>query len=140
MSKEFENEVDPAAPETQTDIVMMIKKLQQQINALDKKIEILLSRPKEHSFGEKRFSRHSHSFGRHSFHGRDDRHGDRESFGNRSSFHSRDDREGNFRERHSGEGHSFGKKSFYGDRPHGGESRGFAPKKKPFFLKRKERG
>lgn len=140
MSKEFENEPGLEAPQEQADVVTLIKKMQQQISALDKKIEILLSRPQERSFGEKRFSRPPHSFGHHSFHGRDDRRYERESFGNRGSFHSREDREGSFRERHSGEGRSFGKKSFYSDRPHGGEPKEFAPKKKPFFLKRKERG
>jgi len=149
MGKEFENETDLEAPQEQTDVVALIKKMQQQISALDKKIEILLSRPKESSFGEKHFSRHSRSFSRPSFHSRDDRyssdrgeyrHGGRGSFGGRDSFRSREDREGSFHERHSGEGHSFGKKPYHSDGPRGGEPRGFAPKKKPFFLKRKERG
>jgi hypothetical protein len=153
MSEEFKSE-EPVVPEAQADVVALIKKLQQQVNALDKKIEILLSRPQERSFGDKRFSGSSRPFNRPSFHGRDDRHssgrgeyrhGGRESFGSRDSFRPREAREGNFRERDSREGHSFEKKPYHSDRPHGsdrphsGEPRAFAPRKKPFFLKRKER-
>jgi hypothetical protein len=150
MSEEFKNESESAVPEAQTDVVALIRKMQQQLNALDKKIDILMSRPKESSFGNKHFSRPPRPFGRPSFHGRDRddrrpsdrgeyRHGGRESFGNRDSFRPREEREGNFRERDSREGHSFEKKPYHGNRPHSGESHGFAPKKKPFFLKRKER-
>ncbi|MFA6379203.1 MAG: hypothetical protein WCX16_05445 [Candidatus Omnitrophota bacterium] len=154
MSEEFKHEV-PVAPEGETDVVALIKKMQQQLTALDKKIEILMSRPKESSFGRKSFSRPSGSFNRPSFHGRDDRrpsdrgeyrHGGRESFGGRDSFRPREAREGNFRERDSREGRSFEKKPYSGERshssserPHSGEPRAFAPRKKPFFLKRKER-
>ena len=137
MSKEFENENESAAPEASTDLVAMIRKMQQQLNSLDKKIEILLSRPKENTFRDRHFSPHGRSFGRPSFHGRDSRHSsDRREYhhGNRGSFEDR----GPFRPREEGEGHYSGKKH-YGDSSHGGEPRGFVHKKKPFFLKRKER-
>ncbi len=161
MSEELKNEGVPVMPETQTDVVAMIKKMQQQLIALDKKIEILMGRPRESSFGHKPYARPSGSFSRPSFHGRSDRrpsdrgeyrHGGRSSFGSRDSFRSGETREGHFRERDSREGSSFEKKpyssarSYHGgersrssDWSHGGEPRAFASKKKPFFLKCKER-
>jgi hypothetical protein len=153
MSKEneieHESEHGQAVPEAQTDLVTLVKKMQQQLNALDKKIDILMSRPKENTFGPRRFAPQSRPFGRPSFHDRDDRRpsgrgeyrsAPRESFGGRDSFRHREQREGNFKEREPRDGQSFGKKPYHVDRSSGGgDSRGFAPRKKPFFLKRKER-
>jgi hypothetical protein len=162
MSEEFKHE-DPVAPENETDVIVLIKKMQQQLTALDKKIEILMSRPKERSFGEKRFSRTSpRPSGRSSFRGRDDRyssdkgeyrHGNRESFGSRESFRPREDREGNYKERDPRPDSSFEKRPFRSakpyhsaerpyrsERPRREEPRTFAPKKKSFSAKRKDRG
>ncbi len=161
MSEEIKHE-DPVTPEAETDVIALIKKMQQQLTALDKKIEILMSRPKERTFSENRFSRSSsRPSGRSSFRGRDERyssdkgeyrHGNRESFGGRESFRPREAREGYFKEGGSRQGSSFEKKPYSsakpyqaserphrGERSRNGEPRTFSSKKKPSFAKRKER-
>jgi hypothetical protein len=103
-------------PQADSDVVSLIKKMQQQLNFLEKKIDILIGQSPERSFGEreKRFSKPFRpSFGGGTHHGkRDFHHGPR-----REGFSSDRPREGGFshdRPRHS---------SFSGDRPREG---GFA--------------
>lgn len=70
-----ENEDLSLTPQTESDVVSLIKKMQQQLNFLEKKIDILIGQSPERSFGEKRFSkpfRPSFSGGAH--HGKRDFH------------------------------------------------------------------
>ena len=96
------------------DVVVLIKKMQQQLVFLEKKIDILISQSQAKSFGEKHFSKPFRSFDRpHRRPGREYDHGSGEK-----SF----DRERHFEKRH------------------GEENRGFGQKKGPFFHKRRDKG
>lgn len=111
-----------STPQGEPDVIALIKKMQQHLIFLEKKIDILVSQSSQSSerpFNkERRFSRpfrpggHSHS-------------------------HPRDNRE---RHHSSGErGFSQGRRPFDGPRS-GGENRGFGDRgKKPFFSRRKNR-
>ena len=127
----------PASAEQ--DVVVLIKKMQQQLVFLEKKIDILISQSQERPFSkEQHFSRPFRSFGR----------------PHRPSGEKSFDRERPFEKRHGEEDRGFGyKKKSYGhtrgsdfsqerhfEKRHDGEKRGFDPKKKPFFHKRKDRG
>ena len=114
MSEQFQrNDSIPAAPAEQ-DVVAVIKKIQQQLVSLEKKIDILINQSSGRPSGERHFSKPFRSFDRphRSFDG--------------------------------GHGNTSGGRSFDGERHfekrHGGENRGFDPTKKPFYHKRRERG
>ena len=114
----------PVVPdEPDTDIVSMIKRMQQQLLSLEKKMDLLIRQSQERSSGDKAspdrpfrkrpFSKPFHSFDRPPRHGKGE-HGH------------------NPRERDSAQGH------FYEHRP-GEKSRGPSPRKKSFSFKRKDR-
>ena len=119
-----ENEELSAPPQTDSDVVSLIKKMQQQLNFLEKKIDILIGQSPEGSFGnrEKRFSKPFHpSFGGGASHGkRDFDRGPR-----REGFSYDRPREGS-----PGQERPF-------DRKPGAGPRGFGHGDKPFFRHRK---
>ena len=131
---------DPVVPEIETDMIGLMRKMQQQLNSLEKKIDSLMSRPQEGPA--------FHSFGRSAYQGRDDRprvraeypHGGRERYyDKRESYRGREGRPGDPRRADSGLGHPYPKKQYVGERSHGEGNQSFSHKKKPFYLKRKER-
>jgi len=138
------NDSLPPAPAEQ-DVVALIKKMQQQLVFLEKKIDILISQSSGRPLGEKRFSKPFRSFGR--YH-RSDRGYDNTS--GEKSF----ERGSHFEKRHGEENRGFDHKEKPSDNPresgfgqehhfkkrHGGGKRGFDQKKKPFYYGRKDRG
>ena len=149
MNDDFEEE-DPSSDVTpsqaEPDVLSLLKKMQQQLTYLEKKVDLLLNQSAEKPFPEKRFSkpfrsgghggpRHGHGEGRRDFGGppRDRGFSGRPDHrpGERNFSRDRQDRgprEGNF---------SSNRPPF--DRPREGGNRGFEPRKKPFFQRRKDR-
>lgn len=149
-----ENEDLSVPPQTDSDVVSLIKKMQQQLNFLEKKIDILIGQSPERPFKdrEKRFSKPFRpSFGGGAHHGKRDfnRGPRREGFSHDrpreggfshdrprpSGFSNDRHREGGFshdrpRERSAGPERSF-------DRKPGGGNRGFGHGDKPFLRHRK---
>jgi len=140
-----QNDFLPPAPAEQ-DAVVLIKKMQQQLISLEKKIDILVNRSLGKPFSEKHFSKpfrsfsqhhrssdreHGNTFGEKSFdRGRhfEKRHGEENrGFGHKNKAYN------NSRESDSGQGHHF-------EKGHGAEKRGFEQKNKPFYYRRKDRG
>ena len=96
MSEQFQhNDSLPPVPAEQ-DVVALIKKMQQQLVFLEKKIDILISQSKARPFSEKHFSKPFRSFG--NPHHRPDREHDNASvkrgFGQKKKpfYYSRKDR------------------------------------------------
>lgn len=145
MSKELEEE-DSFVVDTEMDLVESIKKIQQQLNSLEKKIDSLISRGQENSFKEKSFSKPFRSFGGQNYRSRDShsdyRQGSRDrSYENRDSYYGKGETYGSRTNRggNAGYGHSFSKKHYGGQRS-GNDDRGeFVHKKKTFPYKRKDR-
>jgi len=120
-----ESSINPSAvpDESDTDVVSLIKRMQQQLLFLEKKIDLLISQSRgrpsggkpssDRPFRERQFPKQFRPFDH------PQRHGKRE-FGDSP------------KERDSAQGH------FYEHRP-GGKSRGPSPRKKPFPFKRKDR-
>jgi len=139
------NEALPPVPAEQ-DVVVLIKKMQQQLVFLEKKIDILINQSKARPFSEKHFSKPFRSFGhphRRSDRAQDNTSGEK-SFDRGRHFEKRNGEENqgfgyqkkaydNSRESNSGQEHHFEKR-------HDGEKRGFAQEKKPFYYRRKDRG
>ncbi len=108
-----DNDSLPPLPDEQ-DVVALIKKMQQQLVFLEKKIDILISQSQARPSGEKYFPKSFRPFGH----------------PHRSYDKGRDNAS---RESDSGQGRHFEKRF-------GGENRGFNQKKKPFPYRRKSRG
>jgi hypothetical protein len=115
-----ESSLNPSAVPDQpdADLVSLLKRMQQQLLILEKKVDLLISRSQEkpshdRPFGKRPFSKPFRSF-------------------DHSQRHSKGEREHNPRERDSAPGH------FYERRPKE-KSRGSIPRKKPFGFKRKDR-
>ena len=114
----------PAVPDQpETDLASLLKRMQQQLLLLEKKVDLLLSRSQEKSFEER--PSQGRPFGKRPF-SKPFR-----SFDN-SSRHGKGERERNPRDRDSAPGH------FYERRPQE-KSRISNPRKKPFVFKRKDR-
>lgn len=134
----------PAAPEQ--DVLALIKKMQQHLVFLEKKIDLLISQSQARPFREKHFSKPFRPSGP-PYH-RSDRAQDNTS-GERSF-----DRGRYFEKRHSAEprGVGYRKKAYdapresdsgqrnHFEKRHDGEKRGFDQKKKPFPYRQKDRG
>jgi hypothetical protein len=137
----------PPAPVEQ-DVVALIKRLQQQITFLEKKIDLLLNQSQARPSHEKPFSKPFRSFD--PSHRRPGPGGDyhnasgKKSFDRGRPFEKRagEGREGfGYKKKpyeypkdsDSGQGHHFEKR-------HGGEKKSFDPKKKPFYFKHKDGG
>jgi hypothetical protein len=148
MTEQLDSDNSLTPQQHDADVLILIKKMQQQLASLEKKIDTLIGQSQEKPSGEKHFSKPFTPFDRpfrpgrfHDKRGRDE--GPRER-----SFHSGS----RFEKRNEGEGRGFGgpkrdyggerENSFSHDRPFkkefGGKKRGFAPRKKPFFSKRRD--
>lgn len=128
----------------QQDTTALLKKIQQQLVSLEKKIDILVNQSLDRPFREKRYPGSHRPFNRHH---RFNREHDNTST-ERNSYPGR-----HFEKRHSEEGHGFGyKKKAYGDSGESGfskehhfkrhnedEKRGFDQRKKPFSYRQKDR-
>lgn len=148
FNEENEEEVEETAEfsaQGEPDVAIVLKRIQQQLAFLEKKIDLLLnqssSQPSERSFRgdrDKRFSKPFRHGGGHSRFGKRD-HGDRDR-GPRDRDFSQGGGEGRSFNRGEGRGFSQGGESRgFGQ---GGENRGFGggPRKKPFFQRRRNRG
>ncbi|MCR4336372.1 MAG: hypothetical protein NUV91_01000 [Candidatus Omnitrophica bacterium] len=108
-----------ASGQVNADVLTLIKKMQDQLSSLERKIDTLLKQSQEKPFREKSFSKPPF----------------------RSYGPPRRDREGqDYRPREKSFGRerpSFEKRPF--EKRRDDDRQGFAPKKKPFFQKRRER-
>jgi len=135
----------PVSPQSEPDVAALIKKMQQQLVFLEKKIDILINQSSRRPFSEKHFSRPSRSFGR-PHRPFDREHGD-------ASGEKRFERGRPFEKRYSKENRRFDhKKKDYGDSREGdfgqdrnfarrndGQNKGLDHKTKSFRYKRKGR-
>ena len=114
MSKHFKYKTfsDEESAAGDTDVIALLKKLQQQMAYLERKIDMLIGQSPDRPGQERHFSPSARSFG----------HPPRHERG-----------EHNPRERSFAPGRRF-------DNPRGEERHGFSHRKKPFFGRRKERG
>jgi hypothetical protein len=143
MSEHIKQNADLSGlPQAGTDVVSLILKMQQQLNFLEKKIDLLISQSPDRPYREKRFSKPFRpSFGHGPHHGkRDFYRGPREkSFPHerqRESGFSQDrPREGGFPQDRPRE-RSFSQERPF-DRKPGAGPRGFGHGDKPFFRHRK---
>ncbi|MFH1801067.1 MAG: hypothetical protein ABH891_09545 [Candidatus Omnitrophota bacterium] len=149
-----ENEALSVPLQTDADVVSLIKKMQQQLNFLEKKIDILIGQSPERPFGdrEKRFSKPFRpSFGGGAHHGKGNfnRGPRKEGFSHdrprEGGFSHGRPREGGFSKDRAREGgfsqdrpreRSFGQERPF-DRKPGAGPRGFGHGDKPFFRHRK---
>lgn len=144
MSKRFEhNDSLSPAPDEQN-VVALIKKMQQQLVFLERKIDTLINQSQARPFREKQFSKPFRSFGhphRSSERKQDNTYGEKRVDRGRH-FEKRHNEESrgfdhkkktydNSRTSDSGQGHPYEKR-------HGGKKRGF-DQKKPFYHKRRGR-
>jgi len=143
MSEQFEQDGSIAVPHVETDVLVLIKKMQQQLVFLEKKIDTLISQIQERPSRERSFSKPYRSFGNTQRYER----GDRDSrprergFSPRGSFNKYHSDEGRPQERSfskypSDEGRS-SERHFH--KHQGDEKRGFGSRSKPFFRGRKDR-
>ena len=113
MEKHFKHNGSSAPPQVEPDVVTLIKKIQQHLTFLEKKIDTLISRSSEKPFKGQHFSKPFRSYDR-------SHHRGKRKYYNGS-------REGGF-----GEGRRF-------DREGGSGNRRFDQGKKPFFHRQKKR-
>lgn len=114
MSEQSGHEALGVSRQADPDVMALLKKIQQQLSFLEKKIDALIGSSQERPFRERHFSKPYRSFGDSQHHGKRERsHGPGE--------------------RNFGPGHPFEKR-------HDEEAGGFNRKKRPFFHRRKERG
>lgn len=132
----------PAPPE---DVVFLIKRLQQQVTFLEKKIDLLLNQSQARPSPERPFSKPFRSFGpSHHRPGGDYPHASgKKSFGHGRPFEKRpgEAREGfGYKKKSYGspEGGDPGQAGHHFEKRHGGEKKIFDPKKKPFYYKYKD--
>ncbi|MFH0771748.1 MAG: hypothetical protein V1933_03925 [Candidatus Omnitrophota bacterium] len=145
--KEQSKQHDPLPPASEEqDVAALIKKVQQQLVFLEKKIDILINQSETRPVSEQRFSKPFRSFSR-PYH-RSDR-GQGSSSGERSYYPRR-----NFEGRRVEESREFGyhKKTYDSPREsdpgqerhfksrYGGEKKEFVKKNKPLYHKRGDRG
>jgi hypothetical protein len=128
------NEALPPGPAEQ-ELLVLIKKMQQQLLFLEKKIDILINNQSQaRPTGERQFSKPYRSFER-PYRPYDRAYG---SPSGEKSF----DRGRHFEKRHSEEGRGregdFSPKRHF-EKRHEGVKKGFDPKKKPFTFRKKER-
>ncbi len=129
MNEPIKNDIPPVAPQNDSDVVALVKKIQQQLVFLEKKIDILIGQSSERPFQRREFPKPFRPLSGPASPG-----GGRQAGFNRSHHYGKGERG------HPREG-GFGGGPRYFDKPQGGENRGFGGhKKKPFFRKRKEQG
>jgi hypothetical protein len=108
MKRDFSRNSPSASSHDETDILVLIRNIQQQLGFLEKKIDILVNQSGARPFEAKHRPQSSRPFVPASRHGQAEQHGS------------------NPRERSFSQGRHFDKQ-----RPD--ENRGFAPRKKPFY-------
>ena len=111
----------PVSPQTEPEVVALIKKMHQQLIFLEKKIDLLITQSQGAPPREKYFSKPYRPFDRSHRYGK----GERDSRPREKG----PDQGRNFEKRHGEENRGFGH----------GEKRRFDPKKKPFYYRRKDR-
>lgn len=144
MSEQFKHNDFSASPEQ--DVAALIRKMQQQLSLLEKKIDILINQSSDRPFREKHFSKPFRSFGHphRRFNREYDNPSGEKSFDHGRHFEKRHGEENrgfdhkkkaydNSQESNFGQGHHF-------DKRHSGEKREFDKRNKPFYYKRKDRG
>ena len=112
----FDAALPQEAPEQ--DLAFLIRKLQQQVLFLEKKIDTLIKQSESRPFEKKAHQRSYRSFG----HSQD----------RFERAHADASQDKNFGRSSQGHAHQFGKRQ-------GSEKSGFDQKKKPFYFKRKDR-
>ncbi|MDD2702723.1 MAG: hypothetical protein PHC33_01780 [Candidatus Omnitrophica bacterium] len=137
----------PPAPDEQ-DLAVLVKKMQQQLALLEKKIDILINQSETKPRGGRNFSKSFRTFSHP--HRRFERGHDENPPGEKRFFPGR-----HFEKRRGEEGHESGRhKKAYGDFPerdsqspghpfkkhYGGKKKDFVYREKPFYLRRKDRG
>ena len=150
MTGQFESDNAAASQQTEPDVLVLIKKMHQQLVFLEKKIDILISQSQEKPFREKHFSKPFRSSSR-SYHP-GGHYRDKRDQG--EDFREKSSRPGHHFEKHQGgENRGFGgPKKHYSDsredssgqdrnfkKKYGGKKREFVPKKKFFSNKRKDK-
>lgn len=138
MSDKPNPDILDVSTQSNSDISSLLKKMQQQLDALEKKIDTLMARPLEKSFGEKRFSKPFRPYDRSTRQGQGSR-----DYGSRERSYGSGERSYGSRERSYGPGRTFDKPAFekpsFEKRSGDDQRSSFSPKKKPFFNKRRER-
>lgn len=128
------------------DIVALIKRMQQQLAFLEKKLDILISQSQANPSGERHFSKPFRASGyphRHAAGERDTGYGQKRFERGRRFEKRHGENNNNFG--HTAKSHDDPRDSAGGPEHHfekrrGGEKRGFTHKKKSFFNRRKDRG
>jgi len=114
MSEHFKHDTSSAPPPVEPDVAALIKKMQQQLGFLEKKVDILIRQSSERPFKGRPFSAPFRPFGH--------------SYG-----HSKGEPHNRSRESSFAQGQSLNKQP-------GNENREFGQRKKPFFRQRKDGG
>jgi len=130
MEKEFKHNNSSSSPQVEPDVVALIKKIQQHLVFLEKKIDTLISRSSEKPSKGQHLSRPFRSYSHSQYHGK--------------KKHYNSSREGGFdQERHFNREQGGGKRRFdqerHFNREQGGGKQRFDQGKKPFFQRRKKR-
>lgn len=146
MSKRSQHNAFLQQAPVEQDVVALIKRMQQQLAFLEKKLDILINQSQARPFSEKHFSKPIRSYGhahRRSAKEHDTvygekstdrvRHFEKRHGENKQSFGHKRKAYDNPRERDGGPEHHFDKRQDVGNR-------GFEQKKKPFYNRRKDRG
>jgi len=122
MKEEPKDSPSPVPDQTDTDLVSLLRAMQQQLTHLEKKVDMLVSRSQERSSEER--PAHARSFGRRPL---------SKQYRPHDQTHQHDKREREYppRDRDAVRGH------FYERRPQE-KSRRSTPRKKPFAFKRKD--
>jgi hypothetical protein len=157
MSEQSRDHDSDVPTQAEPDMMTLIKKMQQQLVNLERKIDLLIHKPQERSFQGKSFSkpfRPSYSSSR--YYGKGDQgRSFRDNDSIQRSHYGRKDQSRSFKESDNAQGNHYGKKdqsrSFReNDQAQGqghsfkkhrddDQSQKFNPKKKPFYMKRKDR-
>ncbi|MFH1691683.1 MAG: hypothetical protein ABIC68_03815 [Candidatus Omnitrophota bacterium] len=139
-----QNDSLPPASEGQ-EVVALIKRMQQQLLFLEKKIDILISQTESRPAGDRHFSKSQRSFGRpHRPYDRERRDASEEKrFDRRRRFEKPHGSDENRDFGHKKKSYSYSSKSSFSkerhfEKRHDGEKAGFVRKKKPFSFRRKK--
>ncbi len=132
MNKDFKKEDSSALLQEEQQVLALVKRLQQQISFLEKKVDILLSRSEQRTNETKSFSKPFRSFGRSQRQGKARYKGrSRERGSSADHFDRQDDEESRGSEQRE--------KPFYRYDKRRGQSRKPDQGNKPFFHRRRDR-
>jgi len=122
MNEHFEQNSSSESQQAEPDLLTLVKKIQQHLVYLEKKIDTLIGQSSDRPAKGRHFSKPFRPFNN-----------------NRSRHHGEGNRDDRPRERSFGHDRPFNRDR--GDRPRGGDSHGsgFGADKKPFFRRRRER-